>query len=65
MILSPIEVSIAGVDLLADANGERCHTDEYESEKHLVLRRGEDVHFKVCGCTVEHGECIVIGVGII
>ena len=48
-ILSPTEVSIVGVDLLVDANEERCHTDEYESEKYLILRRGEDIQFKVCG----------------
>ena len=46
------EVSIVGVDLLVDANEERCHTDEYESEKYLVLRRGEDIQFKVCGSTI-------------
>lgn len=44
---SASEVSIASVDLLADKNEERCHTDDYESEKYLIVRRGEDIHFQV------------------
>ena len=41
------EVSIVSVDLLVDQNEEQCHTDEYESEKYLILRRGSDLRFQV------------------
>ena len=51
-------MSIVGVDLLTDANEERCHTDEYESDKYLVLRRGEDVHFEVRGWVCLHEEVV-------
>ena len=41
------DINIVGVDLLADENEERCHTDDYENDKCLISRRGEDIHFQV------------------
>lgn len=40
-------MNIVAVDLLVDQNEEQCHTDQYESEKYLILRRGTDVQFQV------------------
>lgn len=41
------DVSVVGVDLLEEKNEEQCHTDEYESEKYLIVRRGHDLMFQV------------------
>lgn len=41
------DITVVGVDLLADKNEERCHTDDYETDKYLIIRRGEDFHFQV------------------
>ena len=40
-------MSIVSIDLLVDQNEEQCHTEQYESEKYLVLRRGSDIQFQV------------------
>lgn len=48
-------MNIVGVDLLVDQNEEQCHTDEYESEKYLILRRGSDLQFQV-----SHKNCWLV-----
>ena len=54
------EVSIVSVDLLVDKNEEQCRTDQYESEKYLILRRGADIQFQVSGFDWNINVCIAL-----
>lgn len=41
------EIAIDGVDFFFEKTQDEHHTDEFESDRHLVVRRGADLNFQV------------------